>query len=515
MAPRLPRLLLVEARRPPGLGDSNAEPFPFVAGYAESQGVPTRWICFPHEAWAAAPGSFLLDLDERARRQLLDHLAAVEASHLLLSEVPAPGLETFLAASAPGLRVRHCAAPRSYYTSDWLVAWLGLTEERPGYLPDLAAPSYRCVAAGDPVPVAPTPVIGEAPCLYAAPLASNPAYAGVDLRGVDRPSACTFCPTPPEQGHHYRLPPLELALRQIAAVRAEPETLLSRTDFVLRPAALFFQMSKLLVSLERAGAAPAALYFGCRADEILDRAGDVQAALEVARRRGHTIHVFSMGAESFSSAENERFNKRLSLATVRAALEQLRRWERDYPETFFFTRHGGLGFILFTPWTSLADLRLNLEAARELGLREDGFFLTRRLMLLGDTAIARLAERDGLVDPRDPEAVALFAWLQRHCDPGCRHFLGQQDRPWRFRDPTAARVCAVTVRLAKRDAVVDDDPYHRRLVEGLAASGVRLLDAFAQLLSLAAAAPEASLAELVERLVAALRAAAPAGRGPA
>jgi hypothetical protein len=302
-----PGLLLVEARRAPRLGDTNAEPFPFIAGYAKARRIPVRWIGFPPDAWAPASSPFLLDLTDRARQQLLDHAAACGASHVLLSEVPAPGLSRFLARRGPGVRVKHCASPTSFYGSEWLAEWLGVSEAGGGYLPDLAAPSYRSIAAGGPVPAAPTPVIGSAPCMYAAPLRANPAYAGVDLSGIERTFGCAFCPGPSDLKYHYLTPPLDLALRQIAAVRAERRTLCSRTEFVVRSATVFFAMSELLRRLEREVVEPIALFFGCRADEALARADDIAAALVIARRCGHAIHVFSMGAESFSPAENERF----------------------------------------------------------------------------------------------------------------------------------------------------------------------------------------------------------------
>jgi hypothetical protein len=506
-------LLLVEARRPPRLGDANAEPFPFIAGFARSRRVPVRWICFPHEAWAPARSPFLLDLTDRARRQLLDHAAAAGASHVLLSEVPAPALRRLLGRRRPGLRIRHCASPKSFYGSEWLTRWLGVDPAGGEPLPDLAAPSYRSIAAGAPVPAAPTPVIGSAPCMFAAPLGDNPAYAGVDLTGIGRTFACAFCPGPADLKYRYRTAPLDLALRQIVAVRAERHTVWSRTEFVVRSAVVFFAMSELLRRLEREAVAPIALFFGCRADEVLARADDIAAALVVAKRCGHAIHVFSMGVESFSPAENERFNKRLSLDTIQAALERLRAWEREYPETFCFTRHGGLGFILFTPWTTLADLRLNVAAVRALGLEEDAFFLSRRLMLVADTPLMRLAERDRLVDPKRRPDRDLFAWLQEHCDPGCRRFHEEQDRPWRFRDPLTARVCAIAARLATRDAVVREDRHHRRILDALRASGRRPLDAFALLLAFAEDHRADPLDRLVEGFIAALRGSAAGARG--
>lgn len=488
------RLLLVEARRRPGLGETNCEPFPFIAGFLEARGSPSLWVTFPPAAWAAGPNPFHLDLDARAREALVTRAGALGATHLLLSEAPSPSLRRFLARALPGLKVGHTAARTDFYDAGWLTRWLGAGKEEAGYLPDLAAPRYRGVAAGrDGSPPPPTPVVGSTQCFYAADLADNPAYRGVDLTGIARKFACSFCPGPADLKYRYRTAPIDLALAQIKGVQEEPRAVWSRKEFVVRSASLFFAMSKLLERLESERIPPVELYFSGRADEVVSRAADISKALALARRLGHVIHIFSMGAENLSAAENARLNKGLGLADIRAALARLRAWEREYPETFFFTRHGGLGFILFTPWTTLEDLRTNLDAARTLGLKEDGFLLTRRLMLFADMPVTRLAERDGLVDPAEPEARALFAWLQAHCDPGCRHFHAERDRPWRFRDPRTARVCALAVRLAKTDAVVAGDPYHGRLAAAAAACGIRLLDAFTLLLTLAEKRPDAGL----------------------
>lgn len=496
-------VLLVEARRPPGLGETNAEPFPFIAGHLNERGLPCRWLTLRHGSWAPAPSPFLLDLGEAARARLIAEARRTGASHLLLSEAPAPALRRFLSRALPGTRVAHTAARADFYDAARLSRWLGVKVQA-GWLPDLCAPSYAGVLGdADQEAPPPAPLIGSTHCFYAAPLSRNPAFRGVSLAGIGRKFACSFCPGPADLKYRYRTPPVDLALRQIAALRAEKTPVWSRTEFVVRSASVFFQMPRLLEGLKQEP--PLALYFSCRADEVLARRADIEAALSLARASGHSIHIFSLGAENLSAAENERFNKGLGLPELARALALLRGWERDYPKTFFFTRHGGLGFILFTPWTALADLRANLDGAKALDLAEDSFLLTRRLMLFDDMPLTRLAERDGLVDPKGREDRALFAWLQAHCDPGCRHFHSEADRPWRFRDPATARVCALAVRLAKRDAVVAGDRWHGELQAAMEASGVRVLDAFALLLKLAEKRPAATLGELGKAFLSVLR----------
>jgi hypothetical protein len=467
--------------------DSKAEPFPFIAGYLSGRGIPWRWVCLAWGPRRAGADPLLFDPEAGARRGLLAEAASLRASHILLSEVPAPSWRRAL--EARGLRAAHCAVRGGAFARAWLADWLGEEGPRDGWLPDLAAPVYRCRLLGRPGAAAPlTPLVGGAGCLYAASVAANPAYRGVDLSGTARDFGCAFCPGPKSLRYAWRTPPLELARRQIRAVRAEPRTVWSRREFAVRSAALFHALPAFLRSLEREGFPPLALHFSCRADEVLARARDIAAALRVARRAGHSIHIFSMGAENLSPAENRRLNKGLGVPQLRRALELLRAWERRFPETFFFSRHGGLGFILFTPWTTLADLRRNARAARELDLAEDAFFLTRRLMLLPGTPILRLARRDGLLRPKGAEARRVFAWLRKHCDPGCRRFFEEKDIPWRFREPLVGAVCALTARLAQRGEAAGD-PLQRAVRAGVREAGFenRLLDAFALLLEAAGA----------------------------
>lgn len=481
-------VLLVEVLGDERFADSKAAPFPFVAGYLAARRIPYQWLCLvagPHRSKA---DPLLFDPDTQTRRALLAEVVTSGASHVMLSEVPSPAFRKAL--TSRGLSVTHCAVRGGAFGRGGLADWLGASGPRGGFLPDLAAPVYRCRPLGRPPAAAPlTPLVGgAATCLYAASVASNPAYRGVDLAGVARDFGCAFCPGPSRLSYAWRTPPLELALRQIRAVQAEPRTVWSRSEFAVRSPALFHGMAAFLRRLEREGVSPVALHFGCRADEVLTRARGIATALRVARRRGHTIHVSSMGAENFSPAENQRLNKGLAVGQLRRALALLRGWEKEYPETFFFSSHGGLGFILFTPWTTLADLRLNVRAARELGLAEHSFFLTRRAMLLPDVPITRLARRDGLTKLQDPESRKVFAWLRGHCDPGCRHFVEEEDIPWRFRDPLVGAVCALAARMAKRE-VVAGDPHHGTVLAAVREAGLesRLLDAFAILLDAAEA----------------------------
>jgi hypothetical protein len=134
----------------------------------------------------------------------------------------------------------------------------------------------------------------------------------------------------------------------------------------------------------------------------------------------------------------------------------LRRWEDAYPETLRFWRHGGFGFITFTPWTTIADLRVNVEGLEWLSefYPIPSLSYCSRVQLLPARALTLLARRDGLLAPTFADAAF---------DSGCITCLDQCDLPWRFRDPAVARVYRLIRRVVGDAQVPEDDPDRRRV----------------------------------------------------
>lgn len=500
------RVLLAEWIDLRTLDDAKAGCFPFVLGWCRDRGIPARWVCFSRTSVpGAAPGP--VDLEPPALDRLDRELDATGATHVLLSEAPGPGVSALLARRG----VRMLANDRSTWhhralEAGWLASWLGIPGPTDGFLVDLATPDWTCRALDDAAAAVriPTSIIGGHPCIYNAPLKANPAYAGVDLDGTSRPFACAFCPGAANLRHPYRTPWLALLSRQLRAAADARETLRDPRDFVIEAARAATHVDRFLDEVRRLGLPPSRFRLWFRCDELLDLAPRIEHALAVAREDGHEIWLRPMGVENFSPTENRRLNKGITRAHVRGALDRIAAWKRAYPGTL---RQGNeFGSILYTPWTTLEDLRQNLDAAREFA-PEPRFFLTRRLMLLSGSAILRLAERDGLAHPADPAAQRRFERM-RACDPGCRRFPDEQDHPWTFADPLTAAVCEITLRLAGPDR-----PEHRTALDvalapyrHVADDPAALLDAFQSLLDAAAAHPGPPTAEaLLPAFIAALR----------
>lgn len=257
---------------------------------------------------------------------------------------------------------------------------------------------------------------GNPGCPYQADARANPRYAGVALPdGLGR--GCAFCTT---GNHHQARPHDELVAEvfaQLAFVRRDNPAI---TELVLRDQNPLGYLGPLLERCAAEGVGGFTLLLQTRADWLLAGARRFRAALDRAAAAGITITPFLVGIESFSQDELDRMNKGVTVVDNRALLAALTEW--DAHPAFDLSR-ASFGFILFTPWTTLADLRANLDGIVATDFdRLRGRLLTARVRLYPDTALYYLAERDGLLaaDGASPQ-------------PGRYGYF--PDRAWRFADP--------------------------------------------------------------------------------
>lgn len=169
--------------------------------------------------------------------------------------------------------------------------------------------------------------------------------------------------------------------------------------------------------------------------------------------------MLSMGVENFSERENARFNKRISLEQVDELLALTKKWGSAYPGVFrpFKAGHAPveLGFILFTPWTTLADVRVNLEAAAARGFPVRGYWLYSILLIEPATPILRLAEEEGgVLTGEFPDPGQYYGLFKNEGEL-------EEVRPWRFKDPDVAEYFALLVRICAADREGGDCAHFR------------------------------------------------------
>lgn len=451
-------------------GRDKSEMFPFWLGQARALGLEAAW---------RFAGLYSRDtsghLDRHTvrpspaeTRSLFATIRELRPTHLIFSEAIDGGLQRRLARTFPRTKqvsIWDDPDVRSLYCpADWLPRRLGLpTNAWEGrWLLDAVEPQYDNRLIPPPRGRAEPPrpyvaVIAGPVCLYGRPLARNPYYAGLELPPGPGAIGCAFC-RKRELVYRLKTPPVELALRQCRTAAATLDRF-SGDTYLIRAARVALGFGDFVQAVLDADLPPSRFLFSYRVDELLRVADQVTAKLPGLARAGHRLRIYNPGIENFSARENERFNKGISPEQVDRVVAQIRRWAGAFPETFSFE---SFGMILFTPWTTLDDVAVNYRRLRNFTFPEIGMEWRRlrsKLQILPETAIARLAARDGaLVDSFD----GFFFW-----DGRCVGDPRQRELPWRFLDPRTAVFYELVWRLtaAQEPGARPADALARRTLE--------------------------------------------------
>ncbi|MDD5627791.1 MAG: hypothetical protein PHU21_01910, partial [Elusimicrobia bacterium] len=274
-------------------------------------------------------------------------------------------------------------------------------------------------------------LFGE-PCDYLRPVSSNPLYRG--LRLPQRVMVCSFCAAAPPRGPARGA--AAFAARVVAAAcRQLPDR--GERRFELRCQGLWRRLDEFVSELLRLKARRAELLFAPRIDELLAARAALRRCLPRLGRSGLALRLYGLGVENFSPRENLRLNKGITAAQVHEAAAFITAARAAWPGQFR-CEPGRLSMILFTPWTTARDLKLNAEHIARCPLIEPCGVLGQRLQLFPGRPITRLAERDGLVAR---SRVAFY-------NSGCIIRAEQHEIPWRFKHREAALLWQLAQRLA-------------------------------------------------------------------
>ena len=474
------RLLLVEFLSKDRYSQYRSELFPFVRGYLSDRGCAVRWICFGYDPDALPNNPFLIVLSEEDTAQLVGAVREFAPTHACLSEEldePLNGVVRDVLGDAR-LTVRPLEEPGPFRFEETLLPWMGLPPaggKKPPrgqetWLVDVAAPDFSCELLNDAArSLKPfVQVLGGPACLYRAPFQRNPYYDGVDLTRAGGSFGCAFCGLGKDTKYPYATPPVDLALRQVRAAHATCPPERNTGQFLMTAGVQFALIRPVLEAVLDADLPPSDFQFSCRIDELRRKVVVIDRLLPRLRAAGHSMSIANMGVENFSPAENRRMNKGIEPEDIDIAVAHMDRWERDFPETFRFWEPGGFGFVLFTPWTTLEDLRINLAAAERYRLPPESFFFAARMQLMPDRPISLLAEHERLV-VRDPNESGLVGF-----NSGCIMSAHEFELPWRFEHPEIAPLYDFFLRMRQVKAggcvkdVPDDEPDLVRVRELLA-----------------------------------------------
>ena len=336
-------------------------------------------------------------------------------------------------------------------------------------------------------------VTGNAGCPYQADARENPLYEGAAIPdGLGR--GCAFCVT---GNRHEASPPEVTAARvheQLAWVRREAPSL---DRIVLKDQNPFGWLTELVERCAAEGPTGFTLLLETRADWMLRSEKRLVRALEAAGRAGIVLAPFLVGIESFSQPELDRMNKGIAAETNERFLAAVRGWAAAFPSAFTLA-HASFGFVLFTPWTTMADLRVNHAALVRTRFDElRGSILLSRARLYPDTALFHLAARDGLLE-------ASFA---RPSDDASARYGYYPSHPWRFAAARVGALAALATAATEATGGRDQVRLLGALLEAFDEAGEPSLEEV--LVRVSGPAGPRELLERLARLVAPLRLAAP------
>ncbi len=412
--------------------------FPYVQGFLKSIGVPVQWIYLACTAECFAD-PYVVDPPPADVAALLEAAERFRPTAIVINQACSEGFLAAIRMRFPGARVVLCSMSSS---TPGILQSGGLDEQvgaKASHLTDIVPDFTSTNLLGTEVtglrPIEFQPFRNR--CLYRRPIAQNRVFEGVDLARAHEQVGCSFClgfgrsaPTPPGG-----TPSAEQDLWRTFLCRfAETAPLeRQRATFKMGDAQLF--PAALRTTLD-APLAPSTFIYLRRVDEILAAEPILRACLPIYQERGHKIVFDCVGVENFSPRELARFNKGTSVEDIERFFRVMTELESAWPEALVFFRGTGepdeaLGFmfIMFTPWTTIEDVTINLDTIVRLSetvappLRLMRHQLASRLKLLPGAAITLLAERDGLLASEFPDPVA-------------EHSAGADGRamevPWRF-----------------------------------------------------------------------------------
>ncbi|MBI4677236.1 MAG: hypothetical protein HY748_06605 [Elusimicrobia bacterium] len=467
--------------------------FPFLNGLAKRAGFRTLWLCFGGDLKAAgdpaADRTIRAVLPERDLRTLAARLARFRPTRIVSSDLLPAAARRLVDALSPkppflvmpmpkeaGTSVKPAGAemrahagvlsadprhPRFLAKCGWFLDWLGARSRRclslrDRYLVEAVDPDYGAVLANPEAlrSKAHITIMSGVLCSDRSALKDNPLYAGIGPEHENH-RGCAFCGCCLEPA--FSPPGADLpavVARQFRAIlRTGRGRGRDKGIYEFYDIGAFRRFDRVFKVILRLGVPPGVFLFNPRIDDVLAARPRIERVLPALAKAGHEVRILSMGVENFSARENRRFNKGITAAQVDELIALTRKWEKAFPGVFKPFKGGGdlpeFGIILYTPWTTLEDLRINISAALERGFAQTGYWLYSALLIYPDSPIAALARREGGI------------FVDRHPDRGVLYGAFQNDedvldvRPWRFKAPGVADFFAVMVRVSA--AAMDGD----------------------------------------------------------
>lgn len=295
---------------------------------------------------------------------------------------------------------------------------------------------------GQPPPVRKT-LDTNSGCPFSEPVERNPAFADVDLSapGITT-KGCAFC----FMGGDYKaLPARDTVTAHLDQIAWYQQNLPRLEEVVLRDQSALRYLPDLVRGAIGRGLKPLGFLVPGRGDAILRWGPELRAAAEAAQGTGFWFTLHLIGFESFSQAQLDLYNKGVTTDDYARALEQMRQLHAEFPDAFVLAKYGASSFILFNPWTTLAQLQETVDFCREHTVSDLAHGLTlTRLRLYPNLPLYWKARQERLLADSAPPA-----------DRGAAFTGYSAEAPWIYRDARIAAVEELQRRLHRHARVTE------------------------------------------------------------
>ena len=231
-------------------------------------------------------------------------------------------------------------------------------------------------------------------CGYKEGFANNEFYRDVlDDPEIAKHRGCAYCLNARRDTSGT---PEEIATLIVERIRGDRQTFPSVDTFWMAFAETFYDALGIAFRTTRGDPVwyGITLAMQCRPDVIAQRASDIEALATEAAACGTRLRIGVVGFENFSPREILALNRGVAPEHLDTAASILNRWQ-VHPPNGLIVEGFTPSFILFTPWTRIEDLELNLERIERHGLWNANI---ERLRIGPGTPAFEKARRDGLVN---------------------------------------------------------------------------------------------------------------------
>ncbi len=233
-------------------------------------------------------------------------------------------------------------------------------------------------------------------CPFSDQIIDNRVFADVTLTDPSISMAgCAFCPM---GGDYVALPWRKAVEKHLDHIAYYQQRMPQLDEIVLRDQHAIRYAPELLKGAIARGLRPFGLLVPGRGDAILRFGEAMQEASEAAAGTGFWWTIYLIGFESFSQPQLDLYNKGVTVDQYGDALRQMRALHRRFPDGFRLYAAGASSFILFSPWTTLDDLRANVDFCKQHAVwRLARGLTTTRMRLYPNLPLYHKAKHDGLL----------------------------------------------------------------------------------------------------------------------